>query len=67
MSLTQALLQIPYGILSDRFGRKPLIIIGLLVFAVGSYIAASAETIVGLIIGRALQGAGAIAGGLWLL
>ena len=60
--LTQALLQIPYGILSDRFGRKPLIAIGLLVFAAGSLVAASAETVYGLIAGRALQGAGAIAG-----
>jgi MFS family permease len=60
--LTQALLQIPYGLLSDRFGRKPLIAIGLVVFAMGSVVAASADTIVGLIAGRALQGAGAIAG-----
>jgi MFS family permease len=60
--LTQACLQIPYGILSDRFGRKPLIIIGLLIFALGSIIAASANSIEGLILGRALQGAGAIAG-----
>ncbi|MBX2807986.1 MAG: MFS transporter [Cellvibrionaceae bacterium] len=59
---TQALLQIPYGLLSDRFGRKPLIVIGLLVFALGSLIAACAESIGGLIIGRALQGGGAIAG-----
>ncbi len=60
--LTQACLQIPYGILSDRYGRKPLIVIGLIVFAMGSVVAASAETVEGLIIGRALQGAGAIAG-----
>ena len=60
--LTQALLQIPFGMLSDRFGRKPLIFIGLLLFAVGSVIAASAESVTGLIIGRACQGAGAIAG-----
>lgn len=60
--LTQALLQIPYGVLSDRYGRKPLIVIGLLVFALGSAIAATATSIEGLIIGRALQGAGAIAG-----
>ncbi|MBX2810089.1 MAG: MFS transporter [Cellvibrionaceae bacterium] len=59
---TQALLQIPYGILSDRFGRKPLIMVGLFVFAAGSLIAAFAETTTGLIIGRALQGGGAIAG-----
>lgn len=60
--LSQALLQIPYGLLSDRFGRKPLIAIGLLIFALGSLVAASAETVWGLIVGRALQGAGAIAG-----
>ncbi len=59
--LTQALLQIPYGLLSDRFGRKPLITVGLLVFAFGSAVAALADGIWGVIIGRALQGAGAIA------
>lgn len=60
--LTQACLQIPFGILSDRFGRKRLIIIGLIIFALGSVVAATADSIQGLIIGRALQGAGAIAG-----
>ena len=60
--LTQACLQIPFGLLSDRFGRKPLLIIGLLIFLAGSIIAATAETVTGLIIGRALQGAGAVAG-----
>ncbi len=60
--LTQACLQIPFGMLSDRYGRKPLIAIGLIIFALGSIVAASAETVYGLIIGRALQGAGAIAG-----
>jgi len=59
--LTQALLQIPYGLLSDRFGRKRLLSIGLVVFAVGSVVAALAEHVVPLILGRALQGAGAIA------
>ncbi len=59
--LTQALLQIPFGMLSDRFGRKPMIAIGLLIFAVGSVVAALADSIVGVIIGRALQGGGAIA------
>src|SRR5690554_7765118 len=43
--LTQALLQIPAGTLSDRFGRKPIIIGGLIIFAIGSLIAASADTI----------------------
>jgi predicted MFS family arabinose efflux permease len=60
--LTQACLQIPFGILSDRFGRKRLIIIGLIIFALGSVLAATAESIQGVIVGRALQGAGAIAG-----
>jgi len=60
--LTQACLQIPFGILSDRFGRKPLIIVGLVLFGLGSIVAASAQTVEGLIAGRALQGAGAIAG-----
>jgi MFS family permease len=59
--LTQAILQIPYGLASDRFGRKPMIILGLLVFAIGSAVAAMSTTILGVILGRALQGAGAIA------
>lgn len=58
--LTQAVLQIPFGMASDRIGRKPVIIAGLLIFAMGSMIAAMASTIEGVIIGRALQGAGAI-------
>ncbi len=59
--LTQALLQIPFGLLSDYVGRKPVITAGLLIFAAGSIVAAQATTIEGIIVGRALQGAGAIA------
>ncbi len=59
--ITQALLQIPAGLLSDRIGRKPVIIGGLLVFAFGSVVAAQAESIYIVILGRALQGSGAIA------
>ncbi len=65
--LTMALLQIPFGMLSDRIGRKPVITAGLLVFAVGSVIAASAHGIWGVIIGRALQGSGAIAAAMMAL
>ena len=59
--LTQATFQIPFGMLSDRFGRKPIITLGLLLFAVGSLMAAFSTSIGGLILGRALQGCGAIA------
>ncbi|MCB1687124.1 MAG: MFS transporter [Halioglobus sp.] len=59
--LTQALLQIPLGWLSDQIGRKPVIIAGLLMFALGSVIAALADSMWGIILGRTLQGAGAIA------
>jgi len=59
--LTQAFLQIPYGMLSDRFGRKPLIIAGMLVFAIGSMICATADSIEMMIVGRAIQGMGAVA------
>lgn len=58
--LTQAVLMIPFGMASDRFGRKPVIIAGLLLFAAGSFVAASATGIGMIILGRALQGAGAI-------
>ncbi len=59
--LTQALLQIPMGILSDKFGRKPVILAGLLVFLLGSVIAALSDSIYGVVLGRAIQGMGAIA------
>jgi Arabinose efflux permease len=59
--LTQALFQIPMGLLSDLLGRKPVIIGGLIVFALGSVIAALSTSIEGLVFGRALQGCGAIA------
>jgi MFS family permease len=58
--LTQGLLQIPFGMASDRFGRKPVIAFGLAVFALGSFIAAAAPNVYWLLFGRALQGAGAI-------
>ncbi|WP_266180787.1 MFS transporter [Dyella humicola] len=60
--LGQVLLQIPLGLLSDRIGRKPAITIGLLVFAAGGLLAASSHSLVGIVIGRALQGMGAVAG-----
>ena len=65
--LTQAILQIPFGMWSDRIGRKPVIFIGLLIFAVGSIIAGSATSIEGIIVGRAIQGGGAIAAALMAL
>ncbi|MBD5772656.1 MFS transporter [Marinomonas colpomeniae] len=65
--LTQASLQIPMGMWSDKIGRKRVIVIGLLLFAVGSLICANADNITTLIIGRAVQGAGAIASTLMAL
>ena len=58
--LSQAILQIPFGMASDRWGRKPVIYVGLLVFAGGSFLAAAAGDIWTAIAGRTLQGAGAI-------
>jgi MFS family permease len=58
--LTQGLLQIPFGLLSDRIGRKVMIVAGLALFAIGSAVAALSTSIGGVIVGRALQGAGAV-------
>jgi len=58
--LSQGLLQMPFGLLSDRVGRKLMIVLGLILFAIGSAVAASASSIDGIIWGRVLQGAGAV-------
>ena len=58
--LSQGLLQIPFGMLSDHFGRKPLLTLGLALFAIGSLIGAFTDSIYGMIIARVLQGSGAI-------
>jgi len=58
--LTQALFQLPFGMASDRFGRKPMIYLGLAIFAVGSMVAALAMNIETIILGRVIQGAGAV-------
>ncbi|WP_031568081.1 MFS transporter [Rheinheimera texasensis] len=60
--LTQAVLQIPMGWLSDRIGRMPVMLLGLTLFAVGSVVAALAESVYGVTLGRILQGMGAISG-----
>lgn len=65
--LTQAALQIPMGMLSDRIGRKPVILIGLALFAIGSGIAAMADSLIWVVVGRFLQGTGAIAGAVMAL
>lgn len=57
---TQALLQIPFGWLSDRIGRKPVLYVGLAVMALGSFVCAVSTSVAGVVIGRMLQGAGAI-------
>ncbi|SEL53446.1 MULTISPECIES: MFS transporter [unclassified Acinetobacter] len=58
--LTQAILQIPFSLIADRYSRKPLIVLGLLLFALGGAIAAMSDTIYGVIIGRAIAGGGAV-------
>ncbi len=58
--LSQGLLQIPFGLLSDRYGRKLMIIVGLILFGIGSAVAALSTSIGGVIVGRVLQGAGAV-------
>lgn len=58
--LSQGLLQIPFGLFSDRVGRKVMIVLGLLLFAIGSAVAAVSTSITGVIVGRALQGSGAV-------
>ena len=58
--LSQGLLQIPFGLLSDRIGRKTMIVLGLILFAIGSAVAAMSTSIGGVIVGRVLQGAGAV-------
>ena len=60
--LGQALLQLPYGLLSDRIGRRPTISIGLVLFAIGGAVAALATTLKAVVVGRALQGMGAVSG-----
>lgn len=58
--LSQGLLQIPFGLLSDRYGRKPLIIAGLILLALGSLLGATTHSIAGMILARTMQGMGAI-------
>ena len=65
--LTQACLQLPFGVWSDRIGRKPVILLGLALFSAGSALCAVSDSIWVLILGRALQGAGAIASTLMAL
>lgn len=65
--LTQAILQIPFGVASDKWGRKPIIYLGLSLFCLGSLIAGFADSMLVLTIGRILQGAGAIAGAIMAL
>jgi len=59
-ALTQAIFQVPFGLISDKFGRKKTIFIGLVIFIIGSVVAAMSDNIYMLLLGRFLQGAGAI-------
>ncbi len=65
--ISQGFLQIPFGILSDRYGRKRVITAGLLVYAAGGLVAGAADTIFGIIAGRILQGTGAVAAAIMAL
>ncbi|WP_174626859.1 MFS transporter [Candidatus Methylobacter favarea] len=65
--ISQSLLQIPFGLLSDRVGRKKIIIVGLILFFIGSVVAAVSTTIYGILAGRAIQGSGAIAAAIMAL
>ncbi len=65
--LTQAVMQVPLGLASDRFGRKRIIVLGLLIFAFGSALAAAADSVQMLAVGRSLQGAGAVSAALTAL
>ena len=58
--LTQAIMQIPFGLASDRLGRKPVMVFGLVLFAIGSFVAGASDNLYLIIIGRAIQGSGAI-------
>jgi MFS family permease len=58
--LSQGLLQMPFGMLSDRYGRKPIIMLGLVLFALGSALGAATDSMIGVVIARTLQGTGAI-------
>jgi len=60
-ALTQAIFQVPLGMFSDRFGRPRAIVLGLLIFAIGSFIAGGAHSVGWLLLGRLVQGAGAVA------
>jgi predicted MFS family arabinose efflux permease len=65
--ISQSILQIPFGLMSDRLGRKKIIIMGLILFFIGSVVAAVSTTIYGVLVGRAIQGSGAIAAAIMAL